>query len=370
MNAHTYLACLVVPLVCACDSGRPPSPYAGRGSQNPSEVPLDGGEDTTTEGTPDAARPDDGVGEAPVAGLAVLFPAEEGSDAGAAKKIGPFAERGVTAKLGGHTVTYTNMTVVRPLSGDAAGMFKIEAGASVARYWSLVAPARVGTHPCGDVAQGSAIELRNDDAGGVATSRAGSRCSVHVTAASDGTYAGTFTGELSVTGYPEPLSLTEGSFYQAEFDPPNGGAGLEPGQQGASFVVDGGRYTYDTATAHRVGPYLAVSAVPRSPYSPGSSLGFQVVCLPMALGEYACGSGPADCLVGAHMQWKHGYFDAGESVTSAGLPVQVGSCTVKITDMGSRGEGPFEGTFSGTFVSAETSTSLIVSDGSFRSPAL
>jgi hypothetical protein len=255
-------------------------------------------------------------------------------------------------------VTYTNYVLFPNNTGD--GRLLMEASSDDhLNKWRIFVPGTPGTYSCdGDVTVLQLIGAAHASGSGVASG--GVSCSITVLKAEDGVYHGTFEATLEASPKGIFKTITEGTFYYSMYGGPTGGTGLGADQQGASFMLKGGRYTYTKASSLAFETYAGVLASPLETNSQGYPLGIQIHTVPNATGTYNCGEGEYYRALNVWFYWKGASYSAGSRQSANPAGPAGSSCTVNVTSVGAT----FEGTFQGTFV--KDGESLVVTDGQFR----
>lgn len=306
-----------------------------------------------------------------------LHASDSGSDAGCAScgdgsvTTGerPFPGNGISAKVDGSAITYTNVMLYPNNSGT--GLLHLEATSTdFLSKWRIFVPSTPGTYECVESGTGTLLQLisATDPSVGGVGSGLGS-CSITLAANADGVLHGTFQGSL-LGGSGGMKAVSEGVFYYSMYGGGTGGDGLGANEQGASFKVDGQRYTYKRAAQLAFEGYAGMGAQPAETTSPGFPLGVQLHTVPNMTGTYACGDGPAYRNVNVWFYWKGAFYMAGARQSATPQGPAGSSCSITVTTVGtvdgSVYSGTLAGSFSGTFVKADGSASVVVTDGSFR----
>lgn len=219
--------------------------------------------------------------------------------------------------------------------------------------WRLFGvPAAVGIHTCGEKAEYNTF-IRLDRNG---TNTLISECKIEILESTPNTVKGRFSAKVG------DETLTDGFF---QVLPANGGGGgLGPSEEALVFTLGGTEYKYTNVVDPSFETYTGVQAAPTENTSPGFPLGIQVHTVPDAVGTYACDQtydGNDYRKVNVWFSWNGTWYYAGRRQNPAAGPAG-SSCTIELTKVGST----VEGTFSGTFVTEDLQSSVVVSGGAFR----
>lgn len=223
-------------------------------------------------------------------------------------------------------------------------------------YWKINAfPATPGSYPCRTTADGI---LPNIGFGaGADNLKVAEDCIIEVLTVTPKAV----TGRFSVR-FPGQPDVIDGYFRKSEDT--GGGKALAAGEVGASFVLGGETYRYDLSGDMSFETFAGMDARPSSSASPGHPVGIQIHTVPNAIGTYKCDEtydGNTWRKVNIGFYWNGVGYAAGTRQNPSPGP-EGSSCSITVTEVGSS----FAGSFSGTFVTPDLSSTVVVTDGLFR----
>ena len=286
--------------------------------------------------------------------------------------FGLAGRNGVTGALDDTAYTFVDNVSWTPLlNGIGANGRDANGDVDTLTRWAIAGfPSALGTFPCKSI-NGTQPTVTLQRSGAIWSSAPeGGACTITITRINSEEIEGTFDATLyGPDGQLHPVS--QGFFRKFNLD--DGGGGMLPdGVSGASFVVDGKRYFYDSAANNSFETYSSMTLYSQSVLSPGTPQGIQMSTVPNALGTYACDSGSEYRKLNVWFYWRGEWFYAGRRAVVGPLePIAGSSCSVTVTQKGTVQDastylGTFEATFNGTFVSADGSHSITVTDGKYR----
>lgn len=267
---------------------------------------------------------------------------------------------GATGTLNGTIHTYTSNTGWSSLMSVFAAY-----GGDALTLWTLGGvPATVGTHNCKSNGNNTLPRIQLV-VGGVNfdTAPTGGACRIEVQSVANDTITGRFSATLVNAEGQVVGTVTDGYFRKSAT---TGGGTLPAGQAGASFVVDGVTYQYSNSMRNDYNEFPGVTVLPGETTSPGNPLGIQIHTLPTTPGAAICDQ-PADGSnqyrkTNVWFYWNGEWYYAGNRANPEPGPTG-SSCSVNVGQVSSE---IIEGSFSGTFVTADGSKSITVSNGLFR----
>lgn len=271
---------------------------------------------------------------------------------------------GATGTLGGTTYTFAADAVWIALPTQSTGIFDAfggtESGIDPLQRWIIRnLPRTVGTHAC-EGATGLNIQLQSGG-GTHSTAPAGGSCSIDVLSVSTTAVTGRFTATM-VNGLSGETGTVDDGYFRYAPDT-GGGSALGAGEQGMSFEIGETTFKYTTPAELTFETYQGMSAS-------GSSGFVQIHTVPSSIGTYACGTGDYYRPLNIWFFWDGKYHLAGSRQSSPPEGPAGSNCSVKVdkimTGTWPSMTGTFEGSFSGTFVTEDLSSSVTVTNGRFR----
>ncbi len=365
-------ASLVAPSLWACDdspSGDGDTTVADTAADSATDTSADSATDTAADAAGDTAADSttdtigDTTGDTIADTTADTASSTLPSPSGAGTALG--ALDGATGTIAGTAYTYPGEIGASHVTWGAANpertLFTFQAfktdssGFDALSYWKIGAfPAAPGTYACRTDPNG-VMPLIGFGGGG--TLKVAAECLIEVLTVTPLTV----TGRFSVR-FPGEPDVIDGYFRKSEDT--GGGTALAAGDNGASFVLGGQTYRYDLSSDQSFGTYQAMDARPSSSASPGHPVGVQIHTVPSAVGTYECDKtydGNEWRKVNIGFFWNGSNYSAGTRANPAPGP-EGSSCTITVKKFGDT----FEGSFNGTFVTQDLSSTVVVTDGLFR----